>query len=99
MAQTRSIDCQIEVKSSADSFFHDQNSPDAKDINLRRLGKFEKMRMKQTELCVTPKGEGSLVKWTVEYEKQNDDVPKPVKYRDFYTNRSKDVDAYLLNNA
>ncbi|MBA0872107.1 hypothetical protein Goshw_006971, partial [Gossypium schwendimanii] len=25
-------------------------------------------------------GEGSLVKWTMEFEKQNDDVPDPVKY-------------------
>ncbi|GMI75184.1 MLP-like protein 31 [Hibiscus trionum] len=49
-------------------------------------------------LSVTPMGEGSLVKWTFEYEKLNDDVPEPVKYCDFHTTWSKDVDAYLLNS-
>ncbi|KAH1040225.1 hypothetical protein J1N35_041968 [Gossypium stocksii] len=48
-------------------------------------------------LNVTPIGEGSLVKWTMEFGKQNDDVPDPVKYGEFLTTRSKNVDTYLLN--
>ncbi|KAE8732896.1 hypothetical protein F3Y22_tig00001695pilonHSYRG00042 [Hibiscus syriacus] len=51
----------------------------------------------KTILSVTPKGEGSLVKWTFEYEKKNDDVPEPVEYCDFHTAWAKDVDDYLLN--
>ncbi|XVE85426.1 hypothetical protein DITRI_Ditri17bG0090200 [Diplodiscus trichospermus] len=36
-------------------------------------------------LNVTPMGEGSLAKWTVEYEKQNENIPDPLKYGDFLT--------------
>ncbi|KAL1176198.1 hypothetical protein V6Z11_A04G142700 [Gossypium hirsutum] len=43
-------------------------------------------------------GEGSLVKWTTEFEKQNDDVPDPVRYGEFLTTWTKNVDTYLLNN-
>lgn len=46
---------------------------------------------------VTPKGNGCLVKWTIEYEKANEDVPTPNKYCEFTTNMSKAVEAYLLN--
>ncbi|MBA0572500.1 hypothetical protein Golob_002838 [Gossypium lobatum] len=48
-------------------------------------------------LNVMPMGEGSLVKWTMEFEKQNDDVPDPVKYGEFLTTWAKNVDTYLLN--
>ncbi|MBA0782017.1 hypothetical protein Gotri_002889 [Gossypium trilobum] len=46
---------------------------------------------------VMPMGEGSLVKWTTEFEKQNDDVPDPVRYGEFLTTWAKNVDIYLLN--
>jgi hypothetical protein len=46
---------------------------------------------------VTPKGNGCLVKWTIEYEKAYEDVPTPNKYNDFTANMSKAVEAYLLN--
>ncbi|GMI75178.1 hypothetical protein like AT5G28000 [Hibiscus trionum] len=48
-------------------------------------------------LNVMPMGEGSLVKWTLEFEKQNENIPDPVKYADFLTAWSKNVDAYLLS--
>ncbi|XVF43611.1 hypothetical protein PTKIN_Ptkin02bG0053900 [Pterospermum kingtungense] len=48
-------------------------------------------------LNVTPKGEGSLVTWTMEYEKQYDSVPEPLFYIDFFNTWTKTVDAYLLN--
>ncbi|KAA3483054.1 MLP-like protein 31 [Gossypium australe] len=51
----------------------------------------------KSTLNVTPNGEGSLAKWTIEYEKQNDHVPEPLNYCDFYAIWSEDVDAYLLN--
>ncbi|KAH1040226.1 hypothetical protein J1N35_041969 [Gossypium stocksii] len=46
---------------------------------------------------VMPTGEGSLVKWTTEFEKQNDDVPDPVRYGEFLTTWTKNVHTYLLN--
>ncbi|OMO99697.1 hypothetical protein COLO4_13138 [Corchorus olitorius] len=44
---------------------------------------------------VLPSGQGGLAKWTVEFEKQNESIPDPVMYKDFITNFSKNVDAYL----
>ncbi|KAE8694172.1 Detected protein of unknown function [Hibiscus syriacus] len=149
MAQTRKIDVQVEVKSSADKFFDAFNTKahlmpntitqlfsgvkllqgDWNSLGSVRLWQYvlggKQLDVKETRevdektrtivytlmdgeignlyktwksiLSVTPKGEGSLVKWTIEYEKQNDDVPDPVEYLDFYTTWCKDVDAYLLN--
>ncbi|XVE92015.1 hypothetical protein REPUB_Repub01dG0060800 [Reevesia pubescens] len=48
-------------------------------------------------LNVTPMGNRSLVKWTMEFEKQNESVPDPVMYADFLTIWTKNADAYLLN--
>lgn len=47
---------------------------------------------------VTPKGDhGSLVKWTIEYEKANEEVPAPNKYYDYVVNLTKSIEAHLLN--
>ncbi|XVE92014.1 hypothetical protein REPUB_Repub01dG0060700 [Reevesia pubescens] len=46
---------------------------------------------------VTASGQGSLVKWTLEYEKKNESIPAPTKYKDFLVGWSKKIDAYLLN--
>ncbi|KAL4361740.1 hypothetical protein GQ457_04G009220 [Hibiscus cannabinus] len=51
----------------------------------------------RSTLNVMPMGEGSLVKWTMDFEKQNESIPDPVKYAEFLTVWSKNVDAYLLN--
>lgn len=48
-------------------------------------------------LNVTALGQGSLVKWTMEYEKQNEGIPDPIKYEDFLRSWSNNVDGYLLN--
>ncbi|KAL3510573.1 hypothetical protein ACH5RR_029974 [Cinchona calisaya] len=40
----------------------------------------------------------NIVKWTLEYEKANDDVPTPHSHLDFLINCSRDVDAYLLKS-
>ncbi|GAV84156.1 Bet_v_1 domain-containing protein [Cephalotus follicularis] len=42
-----------------------------------------------------PNGEGSLVRWTLEYEKLNDDIPDPNSMLDLVTSSCKDVGAYL----
>jgi hypothetical protein len=43
----------------------------------------------------TPKGEGSLVHWTMEYEKLKDDIPEPNSLLQFLIDVSKDIDAHL----
>lgn len=45
---------------------------------------------------VTSKHEGSLVKWTLEYEKVSEDVPEPGPYIDIAIGMTKDIDAHLL---
>ncbi|XP_052109360.1 kirola-like [Arachis duranensis] len=41
-------------------------------------------------------GSGSA-KWTVEYEKVNDDVEAPYGYMEYFDKFTKDIDAHLLN--
>lgn len=56
----------------------------------------------KTTVQVTAKGSTigcSSVKWSIEYEKLNEDYPPPNKYLDFVLILTKHVDAYLLNNA
>jgi hypothetical protein len=43
----------------------------------------------------TPKGEGSLVHLTMEYEKLKDDIPEPNTLLQFGIDLSKDIDAHL----
>ncbi|EXB80472.1 MLP-like protein 31 [Morus notabilis] len=55
----------------------------------------------KTTVQVTAKGDkgGSSVKWTLEYEKLNDSIPAPTKYLDLLSATTKNVEAYLTNNA
>ncbi|KAK7304542.1 hypothetical protein VNO77_42423 [Canavalia gladiata] len=41
-------------------------------------------------------GGGSVVKWTYEYEKVNEDVAAPYSYLEFGAKATKDIDAHLL---
>ena len=43
----------------------------------------------------TPKGEGCLVHWTLEYEKLNADDPDASSMLQFAVGQSKDIDAHL----
>ncbi|MBA0572501.1 hypothetical protein Golob_002838 [Gossypium lobatum] len=130
MAQIKRMECQLEIKSSADKFFDayktkaqlmpkmanqvvrdvklvegngwdSEGSVNDKDRTLvYKLVEGEIMKAFKSWnsiLNVMPMGEGSLVKWTMEFEKQNDDVPDPVKYGEFLTTWAKNVDTYLLN--
>ncbi|KAG0473432.1 hypothetical protein HPP92_014782 [Vanilla planifolia] len=49
-------------------------------------------------LQVIPKGEGALVKWSVEYEKVSDKVPDPEVIQNLVVITFKELDAYLLKN-
>ncbi|KAL2903186.1 hypothetical protein RDABS01_019528 [Bienertia sinuspersici] len=51
----------------------------------------------KAQLQVEPKGEGSLVKWSCEFEKAKDDAPNPeVIFKDFAVKTFKDVEEHLL---
>ncbi|KAG8366186.1 hypothetical protein BUALT_Bualt17G0050400 [Buddleja alternifolia] len=45
---------------------------------------------------VTPKGNGSLVKWSCEFDKASDEVPNSDFIKDFAVKNFQDLDAYLL---
>lgn len=47
----------------------------------------------------TPKGEGSLVHWIMEYEKLKEDVPEPNTLLQFAVELSKDIDTHLSAQA
>ncbi|KAL2482435.1 MLP-like protein [Forsythia ovata] len=50
----------------------------------------------KAHLVITPNGDGSLVKWSCEYDKTSEEVPNPHLIRDFAVKNFKDLDAYLL---
>lgn len=49
-------------------------------------------------LTVSPKGdgEGSLVKWSCEFEKAHEQVPEPSIIKDFAVKNFQELDAYVL---
>lgn len=47
-------------------------------------------------LEVSAKDDGSLVKWTLEYEKSNEKLLPPDAYLSLVISMSKEIDAYLL---
>ncbi|XP_038975320.1 MLP-like protein 423 [Phoenix dactylifera] len=49
-------------------------------------------------LQVVPKGEGGLVKWCLDYEKANEEVPQPDLLQETAVKTFKGLDAYLLQN-
>ncbi|KAF5182139.1 Mlp-like protein [Thalictrum thalictroides] len=52
----------------------------------------------KVEVVPIPKGEGegSLVKWSLEFEKASDEVPDPILMQDYATNAFIGLNAYLL---
>ncbi|OVA01731.1 Bet v I domain [Macleaya cordata] len=51
------------------------------------------------QVSTSPKGKGSLVKWTVEFEKANEDAPIPTAYINLTERISKGMDLHLLKQA
>ncbi|KAJ7954245.1 MLP-like protein [Quillaja saponaria] len=47
-------------------------------------------------LQVTSKGAVGLVRWSLEYEKLNDEAPEPTKYLEFLVNVTKKIEAHLI---
>ncbi|ONI30553.1 hypothetical protein PRUPE_1G258100 [Prunus persica] len=49
-------------------------------------------------LTVTPKGDGSLVKWSSVFEKAHEQIPDPSLIKDFAVQNFQELDAYVLAN-
>ncbi|PIA40417.1 hypothetical protein AQUCO_02500250v1 [Aquilegia coerulea] len=47
------------------------------------------------KLQVVPKGDGSLVKWSLEYEKASEEVPEPTFIKEFATQTFTGLDAHI----
>ncbi|MBN7124833.1 hypothetical protein BSU01_24550 [Erwinia billingiae] len=47
-------------------------------------------------IIVAPKGDGSLVKWSCEFEKASHEVPDPNIIKEFAIKNFQELDAYLL---
>ncbi|XP_077217377.1 MLP-like protein 423 [Tasmannia lanceolata] len=50
----------------------------------------------KANLQVVPKGDGAIVKWSLEFVKATDDVPDPNLMQEFAVKSFNDLDAYLL---
>lgn len=46
-----------------------------------------------------PKGKGSLVRWTLRYVKKSEDIPEPHGIIQLVNKMTKDIDAFLTQNA
>lgn len=46
-------------------------------------------------VTVSPKGDGSLVKWSCEYEKASNEIPDPSVIKEFAVKNFKEVDEYI----
>ncbi|KAK7243909.1 hypothetical protein RIF29_38722 [Crotalaria pallida] len=60
------------------------------------LGKQYKVFLLTMKLEEKHDGSGNIVKWTIDYEKVNDNVDPPYAYLDFLNQCTKDFDAHLL---
>lgn len=74
-----------------------------KTITIKKLDgdllKYYKTMKVKVQAIGPSEGGSSSVKWTLEYEKHNDDIPDPIKYIDFLPVSTKSIDAYLVRNA
>ncbi|KAJ4709992.1 MLP protein [Melia azedarach] len=55
----------------------------------------EKYKSVHAIVQATPKDEGSLVHWTLKYEKLSEDVPEPKGIIQLFNNMTKEIDALL----
>lgn len=53
----------------------------------------------KAHVTVVPKEEGSLVKWSCEYEKANEEIPDPSLIKEFAEKNFKELDDYLGKQA
>ncbi|KAG6599893.1 MLP-like protein 31 [Cucurbita moschata] len=91
------------------NYFHDGKAKVAKqlveavdaDENLVVLRMIEGDLLKDHKnfkftIQATPKGRGSVIHWTLEYEKLHKDIPESYTMLEFVVEMSKDIDAHLM---
>uniref|UniRef100_M1AH20 Major latex n=1 Tax=Solanum tuberosum TaxID=4113 RepID=M1AH20_SOLTU len=57
----------------------------------------EEYKAFKATIHIENEGDNNLVIWTIEYEKQNEDIPEPFSYLQLATNLTKDVDTHHVN--
>ncbi|KAG8634757.1 MLP-like protein 28 [Manihot esculenta] len=90
-------------------YFHDGSAKVAKqvietidDVNLLTVFKMidgdllKEYKSFKFTVQVTPKGEGGVVRWTLEYEKLHENIRDPYSLLEFMVQFSKDVSAHLV---
>ncbi|XP_029126193.1 kirola-like [Cajanus cajan] len=71
-----------------------------KTINFKLFGGDINQQYKSFKLIlqVIDKNDGgAAVKWTIEYEKINEDIDPPHGYMDYFDKSTKEMDAYVFN--
>ncbi|KAF7849987.1 hypothetical protein BT93_L0057 [Corymbia citriodora subsp. variegata] len=53
----------------------------------------------KANIQLVSEGQSNFVKWSVEYEKKNEQVPDPHPQLDFLITMAKEVDSYLVQNS
>lgn len=57
----------------------------------------EQYKFFKINIQVTDKDDGiAVIKWTIEYEKINEEIPYPYGYLDYVTKLTEDVNAHIL---
>lgn len=54
-------------------------------------------RTYKATILLFKEGGKNMLKWSLEYEKMNDQVPEPTAQVQFLVNMAREVDAYLIN--
>lgn len=57
----------------------------------------EEYKAFKATLHIENEGDNNLVIWTIEYEKQNEEIQEPFSYLQLATNLTKDVDTHHVN--
>ncbi|PON48633.1 Major latex protein domain containing protein [Parasponia andersonii] len=82
-----------------DAIDHENKSIACTVLDGSESRKYYKSGSFRIQAVETSEGGGALVKISVEYEKQNEDVPPPTMYTKFAENLFKSTDAYLIIKA
>lgn len=75
---------------------------DEKNSTTFRVVEGDLMKLYKNFILVVsanPKEEGSVVHWTLEYEKLGEDVPEPYSLLELCVHLSKDIDSHLVSGA
>ncbi|KAJ1427936.1 START-like domain superfamily [Sesbania bispinosa] len=92
---TFTVDGKIETCKESFEAIDEKNMSLTTSVYDGEVGKNYKI-FKMNLQVIDKEGVGGFVKWTIDYEKLNEEIPPPYRYLDFITSLIKDVDAHLL---